>query len=332
MNKNLLQFSTFIILVFSLFFTNSIFAQAPQKMSYQAVIRSSNNALVVSTLVATKVSILQGSSSGTVVYSEKQTPTTNINGLISFEIGTGLTLFGTFSQIDWSTGPYFVKLETDPTGGSNYTIIGSSELTSIPYALYTDKANNISGVVAIINGGTGAITILGAKTNLGLENVDNTSDINKPISTATQSALNLKANIASPTLTGVPAAPTAIAGTNTTQIATTAFVAGGILIVNTNLAAETVNRISGDAANATAIATNASDIATEVTRATSEEGVLTTNLTTETTNRITGDATNATAIATNTSGIATEVTRATSAEWRLDFDYDKSPFKWMDRS
>ena len=70
MNKNLLQFSTFIILVFSLFFTNSIFAQAPQKMSYQAVIRSSNNALVVSTLVATKVSILQGSSSGTVVYSE----------------------------------------------------------------------------------------------------------------------------------------------------------------------------------------------------------------------------------------------------------------------
>jgi hypothetical protein len=246
MNKNLLQFSSLLIFISGLFFNNLIFAQAPEKMSYQAVIRNSSNALISNTLVSTKVSIVQGSSNGTVAYSEKHTPTTNLNGLVSFEIGTGLTLFGTFSQVDWSTGPYFVKLETDPTGGSNYTIIGSSELTSIPYALYTDKANNISGVVAIVNGGTGAITVLGAKTNLGLQNVDNTSDLDKPISTAAQTALDLKANIASPSLTGIPLAPTAISGTNTTQIATTAFVADAIANSGSNYLPLTGGTLSGD--------------------------------------------------------------------------------------
>lgn len=67
-----------------------------------------------------------------------------------------------------------------------------------------------------------------SKSMVGLGSVDNTSDLAKPISTATQSALNLKANIASPTLTGVPASPTAVVGTNTTQIATTAFVQSAI--------------------------------------------------------------------------------------------------------
>jgi hypothetical protein len=71
----------------------------------------------------------------------------------------------------------------------------------------------------VINSPTGIV-----KADVGLSNVDNTSDLNKPVSTATQTALNLKANLASPALTGVPTAPTASNGTNTTQIATTAFV------------------------------------------------------------------------------------------------------------
>ena len=120
-----------------LLLTASVFAQAPQKMSYQAVIRNSSNALITSTPVGMKISILQGSSTGTVVYAETQTITTNANGLASLEIGTGAVTSGTFSVIDWSTGPYFIKTETDPTGGTSYTIFGTTQLTSVPYALFS---------------------------------------------------------------------------------------------------------------------------------------------------------------------------------------------------
>jgi hypothetical protein len=116
-----------------------IFAQAPQKMSYQAVIRNSSNALVTSTAVGMKISILQGSTSGTVVYSETQTPSTNANGLVSLEIGSGSPVTGTFAGINWATGPYFIKTETDPTGGTAYSITGTNQLMSVPYALYAAK-------------------------------------------------------------------------------------------------------------------------------------------------------------------------------------------------
>jgi len=82
------------------------------------------------------------------------------------------------------------------------------------------------GAVSSVNGYTGTVAL--GKADVGLGNVDSTSDLNKPVSTATQTALNLKANLASPALTGTPTAPTATAGTSTTQIATTAFVADAV--------------------------------------------------------------------------------------------------------
>jgi len=123
-----------------LLLTASVFAQAPQKMSYQAVIRNSSNALITSTPVGMKISILQGSPTGTAVYVETQTPSTNANGLVSLEIGTGTVVFGNFTTIDWAMGPYFIKTETDPTGGTAYTIAGTNELMSVPYALFSANA------------------------------------------------------------------------------------------------------------------------------------------------------------------------------------------------
>jgi uncharacterized protein (TIGR02145 family) len=123
-------------------FTASMFAQAPQKMSYQAVIRNSSNQLVVNHIVGMQISILQNSSTGTPVYVETQIPTTNANGLISIEIGGGTNVTGTFIGIDWSAGMYFIKTETDPSGGTNYTITGVSQLLSVPYALYARTAEN----------------------------------------------------------------------------------------------------------------------------------------------------------------------------------------------
>ncbi|WP_305070387.1 tail fiber domain-containing protein [Flavobacterium anseongense] len=124
-------------IIAGLFITASAFAQAPQKMSYQAVIRNNGNTLITSTAVGMKISVLQGTSNGTVVYSETQTPNTNANGLVSLEIGSGTPLTGTFAGINWADGPYFIKTETDPTGGSNYTISGTNELLSVPYALFS---------------------------------------------------------------------------------------------------------------------------------------------------------------------------------------------------
>jgi hypothetical protein len=124
------------LIIAGLLLTASVFAQAPQKMSYQAVIRNSSNALITSTAVGLRISVLQGTSTGTAVYIETQTTSTNANGLVSLAIGTGTPVTGTFAGINWAAGPYFIKTETDPTGGSAYTISGTNELMSVPYALY----------------------------------------------------------------------------------------------------------------------------------------------------------------------------------------------------
>jgi hypothetical protein len=130
-----------------LLMTVSLCAQSPEKMSYQAVVRNSSNDLVASTAVGMQISILQGSASGTAVYVETHTPTTNANGLVSLEIGTGTVVSGTFNTIDWANDTYFIKTETDPTGGTNYTITGTSQLMSVPYALHSKTAENITGTV-----------------------------------------------------------------------------------------------------------------------------------------------------------------------------------------
>ncbi|AUC81948.1 MopE-related protein [Lacinutrix sp. Bg11-31] len=117
------------------------FSQAPEKMSYQAVVRNSGDNLVVSQTLGVQISILKNTATGTAVYVETQTPTTNVNGLVTLEIGTGITS-DDFTAIDWSTGPYFIKTETDPTGGVNYTITGTSQLMSVPYALQAKTATN----------------------------------------------------------------------------------------------------------------------------------------------------------------------------------------------
>ncbi len=139
--------------IYSLLLTATIatlsFAQAPQKMSYQAVIRDSENQLVVNNEVRMRISILQGSADGTAVYTETRTPVTNANGLVTFEIGGdgANSATGVLSAIDWSAGPYFIKTETDPSGGTSYTITGTSQLLSVPYALHSGSAEVLAGEI-----------------------------------------------------------------------------------------------------------------------------------------------------------------------------------------
>ena len=119
-----------------------LLAQAPSKMSYQAVIRNNSNILITSSAVGMRISIIQGSIFGASVYVETQTSTTNANGLVTLEIGSGTVVLGTFSLINWANGPYFIKTETDPAGGTSYAITGISQLLSVPYALYAETSGS----------------------------------------------------------------------------------------------------------------------------------------------------------------------------------------------
>jgi uncharacterized protein (TIGR02145 family) len=135
-----------VVLLFAavVFLPPQAYAQAPDKMSYQAVIRNAENHLVTNQTVGMQVSILRGSANGTALYVETHTPTTNANGLVSIEIGAGTIASGDFTTLDWSAGPYFIKTETDLEGGTHYTITGVSQLLSVPYALYAKTAETVT--------------------------------------------------------------------------------------------------------------------------------------------------------------------------------------------
>jgi uncharacterized protein (TIGR02145 family) len=146
--------------------TVSLFAQqAPQSFSYQAVVRGTNNTLVTNKTVGMKISLLQGSNYSWLAYAETHVPTTNENGLVSIAIGGGTKVSGNFATIDWSKGPYFVKSEIDPTGGSNYSLTTVSQLLSVPYALYA--ANSQPGP----KGDKGDIGVTGPQGPQGLQGV-----------------------------------------------------------------------------------------------------------------------------------------------------------------
>ncbi|MEJ1224121.1 Lcl domain-containing protein [Sediminicola sp. 1XM1-17] len=138
--KNIL---TVIIILISV----NALAQTPEKISYQAVIRNENQELLVNQNIGFKISILKDNINGLPVYIETQSSSTNGNGLVTLEIGNGVVLEGLFKDIEWGIGSYFIKMETDPNGGSDYSINGISEIMSTPYALHAktaDFAKNIS--------------------------------------------------------------------------------------------------------------------------------------------------------------------------------------------
>jgi hypothetical protein len=127
--------------------TATVWAQSPEKMSYQAVVRNASDALVKNSEVGMRVQILQASEFGAAVYVETQSPTSNANGLVSVSIGGGTVVSGTFADIDWANGPYFIKTEIDPAGGTSYSITSTSQLLSVPYALHAKTAETVTGAI-----------------------------------------------------------------------------------------------------------------------------------------------------------------------------------------
>ena len=125
-------------------------AQPPQSMSYQAVVRNASNALVQEGAVGVRISILQGTAAGTAVYQENHIATTNLNGLLTLEVGMGSILVGTFTGINWENGPYFIQSEIDPTGGNNYSITTTNQLLAVPYALHAKTTSDAARIKTLI--------------------------------------------------------------------------------------------------------------------------------------------------------------------------------------
>lgn len=131
---------TFILAL--LFFAVS-FAQPPQKISYQAVVRNADGTLIAEQTIGIQISIVQGSEDGSSVYTETQDVQTTSNGLISLKIGDGTVVSGSFMDIDWANDLYFIKCEMDPAGSTNYSISGVNKLLSVPYAIRSATAESI---------------------------------------------------------------------------------------------------------------------------------------------------------------------------------------------
>ncbi|MFZ4726958.1 MAG: hypothetical protein ACOYMD_16100 [Paludibacter sp.] len=137
--KNHTTITAIIICVVSFLLIHEVSAQQAQKISYQALVRNSANDLVTNQQVGMKISILQGSPTGNVVYTETIAPSTNGNGVVSIEIGGGVG----FSSLSWANSPYFIKTEIDTNGGTNYSITGTSQLLNVPYAFHSKTSQGV---------------------------------------------------------------------------------------------------------------------------------------------------------------------------------------------
>lgn len=151
------HFTTLISIL--LLCATSVFSQAPEHFTYQAVVRNASNSLVTNAQVGVRVNILHGSAMGNVVYSESHVTTSNANGLITVNIGGGSVQHGNFADIDWENGPYFLETDIDPNGGNDYTIKTTQQLLSVPYALYASKAGNVPQNVGELTNDANYITL-----------------------------------------------------------------------------------------------------------------------------------------------------------------------------
>ncbi len=322
-----------IILLFILFLATKTFAQT-NGITYQAVIlnpsvgQTSNPSNSNTPLIDKEICLLFKfyDEFSKLEYQEVIQTKTDQYGMVNLIIGTGSQTDGyatSFETISWDSMKKSLIVGISTSGScSAFTEISNQPFTYVPFAYSAANATNITGVVSIENGGTNATSLLEAKKNLGIENIDNTSDLNKPVSLATKTVLDSKefssnkssdvildgdSNIKYPSVKAVKVYVDANGSTSNAALQSEisrATAAEGIL--TSGLTSETAARTSADA-------TLTSGLATETTRATTAEGILTSALTSETTARTSADVT-------LTSGLATETTRATAAEGVLATD------------
>lgn len=131
-----------IICIIANQFINTAKAQAPQSFNYQAVARDVSGAVLSNLAVSFRISLLQGSTTGTSAYTETHAVTTNLFGLVNFAIGGGTVVSGNFATINWANSPYFAQIELDAANNGTYVVMSTTPLLSVPYAQYAEKSGN----------------------------------------------------------------------------------------------------------------------------------------------------------------------------------------------
>ena len=231
-------------------------AQVPQRMSYQSVIRDGSNVVVAATAVGIKISVLRGTATGSAVYVETHRKTTNANGLLSLEIGEGTALLGTFAGIDWANGPYVIKSETDPTGGTNYSIPGVTPLNSVPYALFS--ANGTPGPQGE-RGAAGATGPAGPAGPIGTNGIDGIAGPAGP-----QGPIGLTGP-AGPTGATGPAGAAGVGGVTTAGTNITLSGSGTVAspyVVSANIPAAAAGTLTGSSLNTTVTGSSLTSVGT----------------------------------------------------------------------
>jgi hypothetical protein len=145
------------LLPVTLFLVLCSWAQTPQAIGYQAIARNTDGTVIADSEVSLRISILEGTADGIPVYVETHSITTNKFGLINMQIGKGAKTLGDFATINWGGNRYYTKIEMDVAGGTDYKEIGISEMLSVPYAIYAEKANQVdlqAGEGISVNGKT----------------------------------------------------------------------------------------------------------------------------------------------------------------------------------
>ena len=227
-----------------------------------------------------------------VEYQETVQTKTDAFGMVNLVIGSGNQTAGyasSFKDIVWGTSKKSLIVGINTEGScSNYVEISNQDFNYVPLAFSAINAENVTGVVGIENGGTNATTFLGARTNLGIENVDNTSDLNKPISAVTQIALNLKEDVANKS-TNITTD-----GTSDTKYPSVKSVKTYVDTATASSTTALTNEINRATAAENTIAAN---LVTETNNRSASDNTLTTNLTAETAARTAADVTLQTNIA-----------------------------------
>jgi hypothetical protein len=193
-----------ILLFFSLLLTSFVGYSQNKGINYQAVIIDPNPIEIPGKDVAAQPFVNKEvwlkftiSQDGVTQYEEIQKTQTDNYGLVNLTIGTGINTGkgGTFASLSWEGNTKNIVTSVSFDKGSKYVEVGNQKLNYVPYSLYSETANKLSGVLPISSGGTGAITSTAARANLGLDKVDNTSDLSKPVSTATLAILDTKESL-----------------------------------------------------------------------------------------------------------------------------------------
>ena len=160
-----------LFLFFASIISVGIYAQAPEAFKYQAVVRDAAGVIIANQSVSFRLSIHQTGTTGAVVYAETQTLSTNVYGLANMQIGNGTLVSGSFSTINWAAGPYFLEVEFDPNGGAAFTTMGTSQLLSVPYALYSKTSGSSTP------GPVGPAGSQGVQGNQGIQGVAGPSGV-----------------------------------------------------------------------------------------------------------------------------------------------------------